>query len=240
MTALSKEVDNSTDSGIVADVNSSKEESGMNNSMTQKQKSTDGSQQGPTPKKQKPGWFLEEVTVKHGSDASVTFFCKVSTNKDGSHRTQSLSDEEEEASGGEGDSQEKVTSAPFHSDDNPTSPEAKHKLNALSPKPASKKTGQKSQKKSEEVTNKKDGEEATDGSDDSVSSPEMELLDKEEVVKVGPSDHPALVKASLQKRIEVYIDDQTVIRVVRGSMMGLESNKEPTQVESKADKTFKL
>ena len=68
----------------------------------------------------------------------------------------------------------------------------------------------------------------------------MELPGKEEVVKVGPSDHPALVKARLQKRIEVYIDDRTVARVVRGSMMGLESNKEPTRVEIEADKTFKL
>ena len=142
--ALSMEVDNSVDSGIVADVNSSKEEVEANDSTTRKRKSTDSSQQGSTPKKQKPAQFLEGVTLKHGSDASVTFFCQVSANKDGSRRTQSLSDEEEEASGGEGDSQEKVTSAPFHSDKDPASPEVKCKPNAQTPKPASKKTGQKS------------------------------------------------------------------------------------------------
>ena len=180
------------------------------------------------------------MMLKHGSDASVTFVCQVSTNKDGSRRTQSLSDEEGEASGGEGDSPEKVTSAPFHSDEDPTSPEAKRKPNIQPLKPASKKTGQKSKKKSEEVTNKEDGEEATDGSDDSDSGTEMELLGKEEVVKVGPSDHPALVKARLQKRIEVYIDDRTVARIVRGSIMGLESNKELSRIEIEVDKTFKL
>ena len=197
--ALSMEVDDSVDSGIVADVNSSKEGAEASDSKTRKRKSTDSSQQGSTPKKQKPERFLEGVTLKHGPDASVTFFCQVSANKDGSCRTQSLSDEEEEASGGEGDSPEKVTSAPFHSDEDPTSPEVKRKLNIQPLKPASKKTGQKSKKKSKEVTNKEDGEEATDGSDDSDSSTEMELPGKEEVVKVGPSDHPALVKAHLQK-----------------------------------------
>ena len=116
------EVDNSVDSGIVADADSSKEGVEVKDSMTQKRKNTDEPQQGPTPKKQKPGRFLEGVTIKHGADASVTFVCKVSTNKDGSCRTQSLSDEEEEASGGEGDSP-KVTSTPFTSDDDPTSPE---------------------------------------------------------------------------------------------------------------------
>ena len=74
------------------------------------------------------------------------------------------------------------------------------------PKTASKGTGQKS-KKSEEEKDKEDGEETTDGSDDSDSGSEMELPGKEEVVKIGPSDHPALVKACLQKWIEVYIDD---------------------------------
>ena len=197
--ALSMEVDDSVDSGITADVNSSKEGAEVNDSKTRKRKSTDSFQQGSTPKKQKPEQFLEGVTLKHGPDASVTFFCWVSTNKDGSRRTQSLSDEEEEASGGEGDSPEKVTSAPFHSDEDPTSPEVKRKLNIQPLKPASKKTGQKSKKKSEEVTNKEDGEEATDGSDDLDSGTEMELPGKEEVVKVGPSDHPALVKARLQK-----------------------------------------
>ena len=87
---LSMEVDNSVDSGIVADADSSKEGVEVKDSMTQKRKNTDEPQQGPTPKKQKPEWFLEGVTVKHGPNASVTFFCKVSTNKDGSHRTQFL------------------------------------------------------------------------------------------------------------------------------------------------------
>ena len=163
----------------------------------------------------------------------------MSTNKDGSHRTQSLSDEEGEASDGEGDSPEKVTATPFHSDEDFTSPEAKRKSSIPPPKPASMRTGQKS-KKSEEVTDKEDGEEVTDGSDDSDSGSEMELPGKEEVVKVGPSDHPALVKARLQKWIEVYIDDRTVVRVVRGSIMGLELNKEPSRTEIEVDKTFKL
>ena len=174
-------------------------------STTLKHKNTNEPQQGPTPKKQKPEWFLEGVMIKHGTNASVTFFCQVSTNKDGSRRTQSLSDEEEEASGGEGDSP-KVTSALFTLDDDPTSPEAKRKPNAPPPKPASKK----SKKKSEEATNKKEGGKVSDGTDNSDSGPEMELPGKEEVVKVGPSDHPALVKARLQKQIEVYIDDWTV------------------------------
>ena len=163
----------------------------------------------------------------------------MSTNKDGSHRTQSLSDEEGEASDGEGDSPEKVTSTPFHSDKDFTSPEAKRKLSIPPPKPASKRTEQKP-KKSEEEKDKEDGEEATDGSDDSDSGSEMELPGKEEVVKIGPSDHPALVKACLQKRIEVYIDDQTVARIVRGSLMGLESGKELSRIQVEADKTFKL
>ena len=197
--ALSMEVDDSVDSGIAADVNSSKEGAEANGSKTQKWKSMDSSQPGSTPKKLKPGRFLEGVTVKHRPNASVTFVCKVSANKDGSCRTQSLSDKEGEASGGEGegDSPEKVTSAPFHSDEDPTSPEAKRKPNTQSPKPTSKKTAQKSKKEPEEVTNEEDGEEVTDDSDDSDS--EMELPGKEEVVKVGPSDHPALVKAHLQK-----------------------------------------
>ena len=93
---------------------------------------------------------------------------------------------------------------------------------------------------SEETTSKKDGEEATNDSDDSDSGPEMELLSKEDVVKVGPSDHPALVKACLQKQIEVYIDDRTVTRIVRGSIMRLKSNKEPTGIKIEGDKTFKL
>ena len=150
--ALSMEVDDSADSGIAADVNSSKEGAEANDSKTRKRKSTDSSQQGSIPRKQKPERFLEGVTLKHGPDTSVTFFCQVSANKDGSHRTQSLSDEEEEASGGEGDSPEKVTSTPFYSDEDPTSPEAKHKPNIQPLKPASKKRGQKSKKKSEEVT----------------------------------------------------------------------------------------
>ena len=81
----------------------------------------------------------------------------------------------------------------------------------------------------------------SDGSDDLDSSPEMELPGKEEVSESESHQiHPALVEARLQKRIEVYIDDRTVVRVVRGSMMGLTSNKEPTRVEIESDKTFKL
>ena len=196
--ALSMEVDDSVDSGLMADINSSKEEVEANDSKTQKRKSKGSSQPDSTPKKLRPEWFLEGVTLKHRPNASVTFVCQVSTNKDGSHRAQSLSDEEEEASDGEGDSPEKVTSAPFHSDEDLTSPEAKCKPSIPPPKPASKKTGHKS-KKSEEIADKEDGEEATDGSDDLDSGTEMELPGKEEVVKVGPSDHPALVKARLQK-----------------------------------------
>ena len=196
--ALAMEVDDSMDSGITVDANTSKEEAEANDSKTRKWKSTDSFQPSSTLKRPKPGRFLEGVTLQHGPNASVTFVCKVSTNKDGSHRTQSLSDEEGEASDGEGDSPEKVTSTPFHSDEDFTSPEAKPKSSIPPPKPASKRTGQKS-KKSEEVMDKKDGEEVTDGSDDSDSGLEMELPGKEEVVKVGPSDHPALVKAHLQK-----------------------------------------
>ena len=96
LNALSNEVDNSADSGIVANINSSKGESEVNKSATQKRKNTDDSHQGSTPKKPKLGCFIEGVTVKHGSNASVTFFCKVAANKGGAHRTQSLSDEDEE------------------------------------------------------------------------------------------------------------------------------------------------
>ena len=115
----------------------------------------------------------------------------------------------------------------------------KRKPSIPPPKPASKRTEQKP-KKSEEVKDKEDGEEVTDGSDDSDSSSEMELPGKEEVVKIGPSDHPALVKARLQKQIEVYIDDRTVARIVRGSIMGLESGKELSRIQVEANKTFKL
>ena len=214
--ALAMDVDDSGDSGITIDANTSKEEAETNDSKTRKRKSTDSPQPGSTLKKPKPGQFLEGVTVKHGPNASVTFVCRVSTNKDGSHRTQSLSDEEGEASGREGDLPEKVTSTPFHSDEDFTSPEAKRKPSIPPPKPASKKTEQKP-RKPEEEKDKEDGEEATDGSDDSDSSSEMELPGKEEAMKIGPSDHPALVKARLQKRIEVYIDDRTVARIVRGA-----------------------
>ena len=133
--ALAMEVDDSTDSGITIDANTSKEEAETNNSKTRKRKSTDSFQPGSTLKKPKPGQFLEGVTLQHGPNASVTFVCKVSTNKDGSHRTQSLSDEEGEASDGEGDSPEKVTSTPFHSDKDFTSPEAKRKPSIPPPKP---------------------------------------------------------------------------------------------------------
>ena len=112
--AFSMEVDSNVDSGIVADADTSKEETEPRTQRVVNGRGTNEPLQGPTPKKQKPGRFLEGVTVKHGPNASVTFFCKVSTNKDDFNRTQSLSDEEEEASGGEGDPQ-KVTSAPFTS-----------------------------------------------------------------------------------------------------------------------------
>ena len=237
--ALAMEVDDSTDSGITIDANTSKEEAGANDSKTRKRKSTDSLQPSSTLKKPKPGQFLEGVTVKHGPNASVTFVCKVSANKDGSLRTQSLSDEEGEASGGEGDLPEKVTSTPFHSDEDFTSPEAKRRPSIPPPKPTPKKTEQKP-RKPEEEKDKEDGEEATDGSDDSDSGSEMELPGKEEAMKIGPSDHPALVKARLQKRIEVYIDDRTVARIVRGSIMGLESGKEPSRIQVEADKNFKL
>ena len=204
--ALAMEVDDSTDSGITIDANTSKEEAETKDSKTRKRKSTDSFQPGSTLKKPKPERFLEGVTLQHGPNASVTFVCKVSTNKDGSHRTQSLLDEEGEASDGEGSSPEKVTSTPFHSDEDFTSPEAKCKPSIPPPRPVSKRTEQKP-KKSEGEKDKEDGEEATDGSDDSDSGSEMELPGKEEAVKIGPSDHPALVKAHLQKWIEVYIDD---------------------------------
>ena len=64
----------------------------------------------------------------------------------------------------------------------------------------------------------------------------MELSGKEEeVVKVSPPDNPALVKARLKKRMEVYQDDRTVARLVRGSIMGLKTNQEPTQEDDRVE-----
>ena len=170
----------------------------------------------------------------------MTFFCKVATKQGGTGRTQSLSDEEEEGgSGDEGSQQEKVTSAAlFTSDEDPTSPEAKRKSDIPPPKSDSKKAGLKPNKVPKETTDNKE-EEDSDGSGDSDSSPEMELSGREEeIVKVSSTDNPALVKARLKKWMEVYLDDRTVARLVRGSIMGLKGNKEPTQGAIESSKLF--
>ena len=67
LAALSHGVNDSTDSGIVADFTSSKGASKVKEPIAQKRKSTDGSQQGSTPKKANLGWLFKGVTAKHSS-----------------------------------------------------------------------------------------------------------------------------------------------------------------------------
>ena len=243
LSALSNGVDNSVDSGISADLTPSKEESKAKGAVTRKRNSADDSQQGPTPKKANLGRLFDGVVVKHDPPSSVTFFCKFSAKKGSAGRTQSLSDEEgEETSSDEEDQKDKVTSAPFASDEDLNSPEAKRKSLIPPPKPSSKKVEQKSKGTSEEVTTQPNqkGEECSDDSGDSDSGLGTGVSGKEEVVKVSSTDNPALVKARLKKRMDVYQDDRTMARLVRGSIMGLKTNQEPTQEAIESNKTFKL
>ena len=121
------EVDSQEDPRVDNDNSDSKGKTELINSMSRKQKSDIVQNSGSTPKKQKPGPpFVEGITLQHEPDTTLTFICKVTTNKDSSGQTQSLSEDEEGASGTEGDSQ-RVTATPFISDDDPTSPEAKRK-----------------------------------------------------------------------------------------------------------------